>query len=73
MCVEHETERVNELSKRLEIPLTVKNFVQSHTPFQDHVDGLRKGTVLVTGGHGQKCREVAEKLVFQMEFGETSD
>lgn len=61
----HETERVDELSKRLGIPLTVKNFVQSHTPFQDHVESLRDKTILVAGGHGQKCREVAEKYGFR--------
>lgn len=64
---EHETERVQELSKRLQVPLTVKNFVQSHTPFQQLVhgsngtEGLEDKVVLVTGGHGQKCRTVAEK------------
>lgn len=51
----------------MNVPLSVENFVQSHTPFQDLLEdkegheGLRDKTVLVTGGHGQKCREVAEK------------
>lgn len=55
---EHETERVEELSKQIGVPLTVKNFVQSHTPFQQLVhdvdgrQGLKDKVVLVTGGHG---------------------
>lgn len=44
-------------------------FVQSHTPFQQLVDGkfggndkqeLRKKTVLVVGGDGARCRQVAK-------------
>ena len=54
-----------ELSKKLGVPLTEDNFVQSHTPFKQLVDGsngksLKDKTVLVTGGDGDKCRKVAE-------------
>ncbi|KAI0908683.1 HAD-like domain-containing protein [Ustulina deusta] len=47
----HESERVEELSARLGVPLSTENFVQSHTPFQElvnrswshgHVDGPNK-------------------------------
>lgn len=75
--VEHETERVDELSKRLQVPLSVKNFVQSHTPFQqlvhgsDGIEGLQDKVVLVTGGHGGKCRTVAEKYVLFPKFSDT--
>jgi hypothetical protein len=57
---------VAELSKKLGVPLTEENFVQSHTPFKLWVDGsdsiesLKEKTILVTGGDGDKCREVAE-------------
>lgn len=65
----HESARVAELSKKLNVPLTEENFVQSHTPFKqlvegsDTVESLKDKTVLVTGGDGDKCRKVAEMSV----------
>jgi hypothetical protein len=62
----HESTRVVELTKRLGVPLTEENFVQSHTPFKQLVEGtiemegLKDKTILVTGGDGDKCRKVAE-------------
>lgn len=62
----HESARVAELSKKLGVPLTEENFVQSHTPFKQLVEGsdtiesLKDKTILVTGGDGDKCRKVAE-------------
>lgn len=62
-----EAERVQELSERLEIPLSTDMFVQSHTPFQELVEGdeddegYRDKCVLVTGGDEDKCRKVAEE------------
>jgi len=35
-------------------------FVQSHTPFAG-LDEYKDKTVLVVGGDGDKCREVAER------------
>ncbi|RFU34442.1 hypothetical protein B7463_g1883, partial [Scytalidium lignicola] len=67
----HESARVLELSKKLGVPLTEENFVQSHTPFKLLVDGtendpgLKDKTVLVTGGDGDKCRSVAEMYGFK--------
>lgn len=58
-----------ELSKKLGVNLTEENFVQSHTPFKalvggsDEIDGLRDKTILVTGGDGDQCRQVAEQYV----------
>jgi ribonucleotide monophosphatase NagD (HAD superfamily) len=49
------------------VPLTEENFVQSHTPFKqlvegsEEMEGLEDKTILVTGGDGDKCRQVAEK------------
>jgi HAD superfamily hydrolase (TIGR01450 family) len=63
----HESARVVELSKKLGVPLTEENFVQSHTPFKQLVEGsekvaaLKNKTILVTGGDGDKCRLVAEQ------------
>ncbi|KAI0105650.1 HAD-like domain-containing protein [Nemania sp. FL0031] len=34
----HESERVEDLSNRLGVPLSTANFVQSHTPFEELVD-----------------------------------
>jgi HAD superfamily hydrolase (TIGR01450 family) len=63
----HESARVAELSKKLNVPLTEENFVQSHTPFRQLVEGsedtqaLKDKTILVTGGDGDACRKVAEQ------------
>ena len=48
------------MSKKLEMPLDTSMFVQSHTPFAD-LDEYKDKTVLVVGGGGDKCREVAER------------
>jgi len=66
----HESTRVAELSKKLGVPLTEENFVQSHTPFKQLVEGsetvesLKDKPILVTGGDGDKCRKVAEMYGF---------
>lgn len=62
-----EAERVQELCERLDISLSTDMFVQSHTPFQELVngdgeeEGYKNKCVLVTGGNGDKCRKVAEE------------
>jgi HAD superfamily hydrolase (TIGR01456 family) len=67
----HETERVLDLTEKLGVNLGVANFVQSHTPFQDLVDGhngkggLRDKTILVTGADTNKCRRIAEQYGFR--------
>ncbi|KAI9769351.1 MAG: Haloacid dehalogenase-like hydrolase domain-containing 5 [Geoglossum simile] len=63
-----ESERVDELSRVLGVPLDVGMFVQSHTPFGGMVkgvSGLGDKCVLVVGGDGEKCRRVAEIYGFQ--------
>ncbi|MCJ1403922.1 hypothetical protein MMC11_007145 [Xylographa trunciseda] len=65
-----ESERVAELTERLGVPLDTSLFVQSHTPFADLVHGtpqqqpLKDACILVTGGHGDRCRRVAENYGF---------
>ena len=64
----HESERVKDLSAKLGIELTVDNFVQSHTPFQELVNGengLGDKTVFITGSDAQKCREIAQTYGFK--------
>jgi HAD superfamily hydrolase (TIGR01456 family) len=57
----HESERVEELSKKLDVKLDVGMFVQSHTPFAELVDHYLNKTVLVVGGDEDRCRLVAER------------
>jgi HAD superfamily hydrolase (TIGR01456 family) len=76
----HEIERVSDISKSLALqkPLTVKNFIQSHTPIADFLhnfphpssaagdgSGLPSdSTILVVGGESDNCRKVAETYGF---------
>lgn len=59
----HESARVAELSDKLRVPLDVGMFIQSHTPFAALAAGdqLRDECVLVIGGDGDNCRQVAEQ------------
>lgn len=67
-----EIERALELSKKLGVPISEDNFVQSHTPFKNMVNNrtgqfeknLQDEAVLVTGGDGDKCRRVAESYEY---------
>lgn len=57
-----EADRVRDLTEKLGVPLTTDNFIQSHTPFRDLVDGpegLKDKTILVTGSNPERCREIA--------------
>ena len=57
----HESERVEEVSKKLHVPLNTSLFVQSHSPFAD-MEQFKDKTVMVVGGVEDKCRKVAERL-----------
>ena len=65
-----EAQRVSDLSRHLDVPLDVNMFVQSHTPFTQLVDGdedsprLKDECILVLGGEGNQCRDVAEGCVW---------
>lgn len=52
--------RVEGLSAKFEVPLSCENLIQSHTPFKNFVAELQDKCILVLGGVGNKCREVAE-------------
>ncbi|KAL6706554.1 hypothetical protein ACN47E_005310 [Coniothyrium glycines] len=58
-----EQARVDQLSKILHNPISTEQFIQSHTPMRALAEYYR--TVLVVGGEGYKCREVAEEYGFQ--------
>ncbi|RAR07004.1 cat eye syndrome critical region protein 5 precursor [Stemphylium lycopersici] len=60
----HESERVADLSSKLNVPLDTSMFVQSHTPFAD-MDHLKDKTVMVVGGDEDRCRVVAETYGFK--------
>lgn len=67
----HETERVAEISKKLNVPLDSSVIVQSHSPFaelvksEDEASALEHKCVLVAGGDGDNCRRVAEQYGFR--------
>nr|POE49743.1 putative cdp-alcohol phosphatidyltransferase class-i family protein c22a12.08c [Quercus suber] len=54
-----EQERVAYLSDKLDIPLDVDMFVQSHTPFAE-LSQYKDKTVLVVGGDYDNCQRVAK-------------
>ncbi|KAK3317012.1 HAD-like domain-containing protein [Apodospora peruviana] len=58
-----ETERCKDLSGQLEIDVSPGQFICGHTPMREFAD--RYGTVLVVGGEGEKCRDVAESYGFR--------
>jgi HAD superfamily hydrolase (TIGR01450 family) len=58
-----ESARCEQLSKILNSPISVDQFIQSHTPMQALAEYYN--TVLVVGGEGYRCREVAEQYGFK--------
>ncbi|KAI0108725.1 HAD-like domain-containing protein [Nemania sp. FL0031] len=58
-----EKARCDQLSKILQNPVNTEQFIQSHTPMSALASYY--GTVLVVGGVGYRCREVAEQYGFK--------
>jgi len=58
-----ETERCAQLSRILHNPVSTDQFIQSHTPMSALSEYYH--TVLVVGGEGYKCRDVAEQYGFK--------
>jgi HAD superfamily hydrolase (TIGR01456 family) len=58
-----EDARVAQLTKILHNPISTEQFIQSHTPMSALAEYYN--TVLVVGGEGYRCREVAEKYGFK--------
>lgn len=59
----HETERVEEISEKLQVPLDATVLIQSHSPFAELAASLENKRVLVAGGDNDSCRRVAERYV----------
>src|SRR5579859_3189009 len=58
-----EEARCEELSQKLEVPVSTAQFCQSHTPMRALAEAYH--TVLVVGGQGEACRIVAETYGFK--------
>ncbi|ETS85074.1 hypothetical protein PFICI_03099 [Pestalotiopsis fici W106-1] len=58
-----EAERCKDLSKQMEIDISPAQFICGHTPMSEMA--TKYGTVLVVGGEGEKCRQVAESYGFK--------
>ncbi|KAI0133227.1 HAD-like domain-containing protein [Hypoxylon sp. NC0597] len=58
-----EKDRCEQLSRILQNPVSTDQFIQSHTPMSALAEYYN--TVLVVGGEGYKCREVAEQYGFK--------
>ncbi|KAF8856454.1 HAD-superfamily hydrolase [Acephala macrosclerotiorum] len=58
-----EAERCIDLSRQLDIEVSPAQFICGHTPMREMVE--RYETVLVVGGEGEKCRQVAEGYGFR--------
>ncbi|KAG9246766.1 HAD-like domain-containing protein [Calycina marina] len=58
-----EAERCIDLSRQLDIEVAPAQFICGHTPMREMVE--KHETVLVIGGEGEKCREVAEGYGFK--------
>ncbi|KAI5853705.1 HAD superfamily hydrolase-like protein [Tricharina praecox] len=57
-----EQERCLDLSKQLGVSVSPGQFICGHTPMREMAE--KYGTVLVVGGEGEKCRNVAEGYGF---------
>ena len=58
-----EQERCLDLSRQLEMEVSPGQFICGHTPMREMAEKYK--TVLVVGGEGEKCREVAEGYGFR--------
>lgn len=59
----HESVRAQDLSRRLQTDIAVDQIVQGHTPMKELSDVYKN--VLVVGGVGNTCRNVAKKYGFK--------
>jgi len=58
-----EAERCIDLSRQLDIEVSPAQFICGHTPMREMVEKYE--TILVVGGEGEKCRQVAEGYGFK--------
>ncbi|CZT49669.1 related to cat eye syndrome critical region protein 5 precursor [Rhynchosporium secalis] len=52
--------RAKDMAENLGVPVTCDQFIQAHTPFKQYAANFEDKVVLVLGGVGDACREVAE-------------
>lgn len=58
-----EEERCLDLSRQLKLDISPGQFICGHTPMREMTERYR--TVLVVGGEGEKCRQVAQRYGFK--------
>ncbi|KAF2126914.1 HAD-superfamily hydrolase [Dothidotthia symphoricarpi CBS 119687] len=58
-----EAERCIQLSQQMEMEISPGQFICGHTPMREMAE--KYNTVLVVGGEGEKCRDVAESYGFK--------
>ena len=61
-----EAARCEDLSSKLDFPIAPSQLVQSHTPTKSLAESYE--TILVIGGEGENCRQVAEEYGFKNVF-----
>jgi ribonucleotide monophosphatase NagD (HAD superfamily) len=54
-----ETEKAEELSKKLGVPVNPDHLIVSHSPMRALVPKYKDSNVLVVGGEGSSCKHVA--------------
>lgn len=57
--------RCYKLSKELGVQITVDQLIQAHTVFREQVQNYDDKPILVVGGEGHSCREVAHSYGFK--------
>ncbi|KAG0033586.1 hypothetical protein BGZ81_008025 [Podila clonocystis] len=60
-----ESEKADQLTKKLGIPVSPDQLILSHTPMRSLSNKYRDANVLVIGGKGSDCRRVAEDYGFR--------
>ncbi|KAI1639634.1 HAD-like domain-containing protein [Biscogniauxia mediterranea] len=60
-----EEAQIKKLGEILELPLTIEQFIQSHSPFKALVPTYGDKTILALGGHGQQVRDLAHAYGFK--------
>ncbi|CAD6581249.1 MAG: hypothetical protein CYPHOPRED_001525 [Cyphobasidiales sp. Tagirdzhanova-0007] len=63
-----EEERCFKLSSELGVPISTAQLIQAHTPFREHAADYADSPILVVGGTGGRCREVAHSYGFRKAY-----
>ncbi|KAI7830326.1 HAD-like domain-containing protein [Gamsiella multidivaricata] len=60
-----ESEKAEELSKKLGVPVNPDHLIVSHSPMRSLVPQYKDSNILVVGGKGSSCKRVAESYGFR--------